>query len=440
MARLNRANQDFPETHEGGRAVRQTSEQELSRAVLSCLLWENTFYESGHSIADRITDLCDRVQPEFIAELAVKARHEYRLRHVPLLLLDKLSEHTGRSDGLVRATIANVLSRADEPAEFLSIYWRNGRKPVSAQVKAGIALALHKFDEYQLAKYNRPNAVKLRDVFRIARPKPEDEEQAELWKRVVSGTLETPNTWETRLSGGEDKKAVFTELLKEGKLGYMALIRNLRNMENADVDRNLITKAILERRGAERLFPYRFLAAVEQAPSFSGPLSEALLMSIENQPRFEGTSVVIVDVSGSMSLGSLSKRSRMRPVDAAASLAALMNGDDVRCFAFADRVAEVPHYPGLAGIEAIRNHNLGGGTRIATALDYAAKKVRNYDRIILITDMQASDDVLGPPKAGKGSYIINVQPYKNAIGYGGWTHIDGWSENTLRYIHQAETG
>ena len=109
-------------------------------------------------------------------------------------------------------------------------------------MRKGLARAIAKFDEYELAKYDRDSAVKLRDVLRLVRPTPKDEAQSALWKRVKERTLTMPDTWEVALSGGADKKATFERLLRERKLGYLALLRNLRNMVQAGVDVDLVRR------------------------------------------------------------------------------------------------------------------------------------------------------------------------------------------------------
>jgi 60 kDa SS-A/Ro ribonucleoprotein len=254
MARLNTAVRNPVFTHEGGPAAPNLSpEKQLRRSVLSCLLWEDEFYEDGKGIAERIVETAEKVKPETLAALAVEARETFNLRHAPLLLLDVLSK-TGRGKPLVADTVARVVQRADEMGELLSIYWRNGRKMVPAQMRNGLARAFAKFDEYQLAKYDRDGTVKLRDVLRLVRPKPADEAQCALF--------ETPDTWEVALSGGADKGEAFTRLLQEGKLGYLALLRNLRNMAQAGVDEGLVKAAIVARKGgAQRVLPFRYVAA-----------------------------------------------------------------------------------------------------------------------------------------------------------------------------------
>ena len=262
MASLNRPADHSVRTHEDAPAVANlTAEQLLRRSVMACLLWEDTFYEDGQSIADRIVENARKVDPYYLAELAKEVRHKANLRHAPLLLLDVLSEPKKMDvPSLVADTIYNVISRPDELSEFLAVYWRNGRKSVSHQIRLGLGKAFGKFSEYSLAKYDRDGAIKLRDVMRICNPKPVDEAKAALYKKVLDRTLTTPDTWETNLSAGKDKKETFERLIREGNLGYFALIRNLRNMEKAGCDRNLVISAITARKnGADKILPRSYV-------------------------------------------------------------------------------------------------------------------------------------------------------------------------------------
>ncbi len=135
-----------------------TIEQQLRRSVLSCLLWEREFYEDGKSIVDRIVELALQAPPAIVAALAIEARGRFNLRRAPLVLLAALAK-TGAGSRLVSETIERVIQRADELSEFLAIYWRGGKTPLSAQVKKRLAAAFRKFDAYQLAKYDREHAA-----------------------------------------------------------------------------------------------------------------------------------------------------------------------------------------------------------------------------------------------------------------------------------------
>lgn len=417
-------------THEGAPAAIFSAEQRLRRSVLSCLLWEDAFYEDGESIAERIYTLALEVEANRVAALAVEAREQMKLRHAPLILLCALIKAGGP---LVAPTIERVVQRADELSELVATYWRDGKKPLSKQMKLGLARAFTKFDAYALAKYDRAGPVRLRDVLFLSHAKPKDEAQAELWKQLAAGSLAAPDTWEVALSGGASKAETFTRLLSERKLGYLALLRNLRNMDQAGVDEDLVKAAILARRGADRVLPFRYIAAARAAPRFEPWLDQALSETILEQPVFTGRTIVLVDVSGSMD-GRLSAKSDLTRMDAAATLAAIIPGE-VRVFTFSNGVVEVPPRRGMAGVDAIIRSQSHGGTELGKAVT----KINGikHDRLIVITDEQSSDRV--PQPVAKQAYMINVASYRNGVGYGGaWTHIDGFSENVLSYIRERE--
>jgi len=438
MARLNMLNLNSrPRTHEGAPARNISTELQLRRSVLACLLWESQFYEDGAEIAGRIAELVPKVAAEKVAALAVAARDKMKLRHAPLLLVREMARHATHR-GFVADTLTRVIQRADELAEFVAIYWKDGRVPLSAQVKKGLAAAFPKFDEYALAKYDRGGPVKLRDVLFLAHAKPRDEAQAEVWKRLIAGELTAPDTWEVALSAGADKREAWERLLREQKLGALALVRNLRNMREAGVEEALILAALREMNTA-RVLPFRFLAAARYAPQWEEALEQAMLKGLASQDNLQeklaGKTVVLVDVSGSMT-AQLSQRSEMLRTDAAYGLAMLLReiGEKVSVFSFSDLLVEVPARRGFAlrdAIDASQRHN---STQLGKAVD-ELNRSHGYDRLIVISDEQAHDAVSAPK--GKG-YVINVASYKNGVGYGKWTHIDGWSESVVEYIRSLE--
>lgn len=415
-------------THEGAKAKHINDEQALKRSVLACLLWENNFYESGESIADRI--LNNRCKPEFVAQLAIEARMTYKLRHAPLLLLVSILKHGGK---LAEDTIYHVINRPDELAELIAIYWKNGKKPLPAAMKRGLARAFHKFDAYQFAKWNRPGAIKLRDVMFMVHPKPKGEAQTELFRKLAENELETPDTWESRMAGGEDKKTVFTDLLTRNKLGYMALLRNLRGMLQVGVDVDLIKSRILETKGS--VLPYRFIAAAKHAPSLERELDAAMMKLMTEQKRLTGKTVLLVDVSGSMTW-KLSGKSDLDRIDAACGLAILLSGiaEDLRIYTFSNALAEIPARKGMALRDAIVSSQPSGGTYLGAAVRQVDDGA--YDRLIVLTDEQSHDPV--PDPKGRG-YMINVASHQNGVGYGPWRHIDGFSEACIEFIQEFET-
>ena len=440
--KLNKKNINTVKTHEGATTYKISDLQQLRRSVMSCLLWEKQFYEDGEDIADRIYKYSQLVPAATLADLAYETRTQGNLRHVPLVMLSALTK-TGAGSSLPGDTIAKVIQRADELTEFLAVHAKvNGvgpdklKKILSAQAKKGLAQAFQKFNAYQLAKYNRGEAIKLRDVLFLCHAKPKDDDQASVWQKLIDGTLESPDTWEVNLSAGEDKCATFTRLLQQNKLGYIALLRNLRNMEEAGVDRKLVKDAILARKGAERTLPFRYVAAARAAPSFEPELDQALKVAISQLPKLKGETVVLVDHSGSM-MDRLSSRSDLTRFDAAAALASVVTGDDIRVFSFTNDTVEVPYRTGMAGIAAISNAQHWGGTYLGAAIRHVTAAVPNMDRLIVITDEQSHDTVVAPK--GAKNYMINVASYKNGVSYNkDWTHVDGFSENVLKFIYELE--
>jgi 60 kDa SS-A/Ro ribonucleoprotein len=428
-------------THEGAPAVALTDPvAQLRRSLLACLLWEKQFYEDGKEIAQRIAEVAALTPADKIAELAIEARTSFNLRHAPLLLLEILSR---RNPSLLPVTMEHTIQRVDEMAESLAIIFacqkargQNHRKIPHGWIK-GIRRVLPRFDEYQLAKYDRRGRISLRDVLRIARPKTEDAARNELWRRVVKRELATPDTWEVALSAGADKKQTFERLLREGQLGYLALLRNLRNMVEAGVNSMLVTDAILARKGgAHRVYPFRFVAAARAAPNYASALNEAMCHNIDLMPELPGMTVVLVDVSGSMDQA-LSARSDMNRMDAAAALACIVKGER-RIFSFSNNLVEVEYCErGLSGMHKIVHSQSNSGTYLGAAIRRLGQEVQ-AQRLIVITDEQSHDQVSAPnfPYA----YMINVGSYQNGVGYGeGWTaHVTGFSEQVLRYIQATE--
>ena len=438
-------------THEGAPARSLSPEHELQRSLMCCLLWEDEFYESGDAIAARIAGLIPKCRPEFVAGLAVTAREAMKLRHAPLLVVREMAR-LPLHKGLVAQTLERVIQRPDELTEFLAIYWKEKRQPLSAQVKKGLARAFRKFNEYSLAKYDRDGAVKLRDVLFLSHSKPKDAtikftklerkgkdeydlaEHEQLYKRVVDRGLTTPDTWEVELSAGGDKLASWIRLLAEDKLGALALLRNLRNMMEAGVEDAAIRKALVALK-PERVLPFRFIAAARYAPRFEPELEAAMLRSLESAEKMKGHTALLVDVSGSMN-EKISQKSDLTRLDAACGLAMLCREvcESVGVYTFSNSVVECPPRRGFALRDAVVNSQPHSGTYLGQAVQ-AVNAQRKFDRLIVLTDEQSADPV--GKSAGLG-YMVNVASNKNGVGYGPWVHIDGWSEAIIDYIRAFE--
>lgn len=123
-------------------------------------------------------------------------------------------------------------------------------------------------------------------------------------------------------------------------------------------------------------------------------------------------------------------------MDAAASLASILTGTK-RVFTFSEQVIEIPPRLGMSGVDAVIRSQAHSGTYLGRAVAALNAQVP-HDRLIVITDEQ-SHDAVGAPIC-KHAYMINVASAKNGVGYrNGWNHIDGFSENVLRWIKEYES-
>ncbi|HWF04038.1 MAG TPA: TROVE domain-containing protein [Candidatus Angelobacter sp.] len=458
MSRTNMPASHPPElNHEGTRVARLRPEQTLRRLCMSTLLWEDGFYVDGKSHAELIREVLPLVQSHVVAEIAIEARSKQKLRHLPLFLVRELARKADGTIGpnrfySIATVLQSVIQRPDELAEFLAIYWKDVnrvKEPISAQVKKGLALAFQKFDEYALAKYNRDGAIKLRDVMFLVHPKPKDAEQAAVWKRLASGELEVPITWETQLSAGEkktepEKKVIWESLIQENKLGALAVMRNLRNMQEAGVDEAMIKGAIRTMK-TERVLPFRFIAAARHNPWLEPELEQAMLKCLASAEKLPGKTALVIDTSPSMWGERVSSNSEMDRFEAAAALAILAREvcEAVSIYAFNQTAHIVPARSGFALRDALartKGNASFGGLAVELANSHG------YDRIIVLTDgewhhgsTQGNALLVSPPPLTEKAYMVNVANTRNGVGYGKWISVDGWSEAIIDFIRECES-
>lgn len=320
------------ENYEGEKAFSMTPEYALYSAVVTTSL-NGSFYEKGNERLARIITLIKKCDPEFVAKLAIYARNNMYLRSIPLVLVVELAKNsTGNS--LVKNAVGGVVKRADEITELLAYYqYTNNRKGVkklnrlSKQIQKGLVLSFNQFDEYQFAKYNRSTEVKLKDALFLVHPKAKDEAQQLIFNKIANDTLEIPYTWETELSklgqtsftNEHQKKLALSkkweELIESKRIGYMAIMRNLRNIIEANVSGNhikMVCDYLSNQKAVEnaKQLPFRFLAAYREVKLIHSKYTSAVLDALEiatmhsakNIKGFDySTSVVIAcDVSGSM--------------------------------------------------------------------------------------------------------------------------------------------
>lgn len=435
----------------GLKAARQENIALLRRVVLANLLWENNAYVDGNATADEIIRLIPLCKAKDVADLAVEARVAQKLRHTPLFIAVEMLKHADHAK-LVKEILPKIITRADMLSDFLAIYKRqNGHiKPLASSAKIGLAESFKNFKEYHFAKYDRDADVKLRDVMFLVHPKPVQGNE-DLYKRIAERTLATPDTWEVALSTGKDKKETWTRLINEGKIGGLAMLRNIRNMKDAGVDKKVIVKG-LEKLNSTMLLPLNFLASARINHEFEREIEDAMIKSYENLPKLTGKTLFIVDVSGSM--GSLTSGgsvfSRLDQACAMAMLAVNQCEDYDIVITAGDDYSRVHktkliEYPkkGFGLFKQLTEDRIGGGGIFTRqCLEWCKQKLSSdYDRTIIFSDSQDCDNVDKTPRPfSKYNYICDVSANKKGVNYKGvWTaEISGWSENFLTYIASYE--
>lgn len=455
MARMNVARTNkLNAINAAGTPVRSiANEKQLTRLVLANMLFEDQFYVDGKTSAKAIAELVAKVSADFVSHLAIAARSNFKLRHVPLLLTRELA----RKRALTADTLNAVIQRPDEMGEFLAHYWSEGKTPLANQVKKGLALALNKFNEYQLAKWDKNSAaIRIRDVLFLTHAKPKDAAQAEVFQKLADDKLETPDTWETELSAGADKGETFTRLMLERKLGALAFLRNLRNMVQSGVDNQLI-RSYARKVDVTKVLPFRYVAAARIVPQFEDMLEEMMLRSLESHEKIPGRTVLVVDVSGSMGQ-SISSKNDLNRLDAACALAMLAREvcEEVVIYATAGNDGMRVHATtlvaprrGFALAEAIKSSTRvvgGGGIFLIQCMKHiqTAENGNQVDRVIVFTDEQDTggrgfDPASAARLAPKGkNYILNVGAYQNGINSAEWETVSGFSEASLDYIMALE--
>ena len=438
----------------GALAAKQSNTALLRRAVLANLLWEDVAYMDGVKVAEEIQRLIPLCPAIDVYNIALEARTMQKLRHTPLFLAVEMCKYPEHKM-FVQDLLPQIITRADMLTDFLAIYWKDGKKPIANQAKKGLAKAFHNFNEYKFAKYDRDAAIKLRDVMFLCRPKPENQYEQDLFKKVADRTLATPETWEVLLSTGKDKKESWTKLITEGKIGGLAMLRNIANMRRANVDKKVINEG-LEKLKSSMLMPLDFLKAFRMNPEFGRQIEDAMINSYANLPKLKGKTLFIVDVSGSMG-ARMSEKSDFTRYDAACAMAMLAANQcedyEIVCTAGNDYTHTGAHehipYPqkGFGIFEQIRetNKNIGiGGIFTRQCLEWCNDKFKGqkFDRIIVFSDSQDCDlpERRIPKPFGTYNYICDISAHTKGVNYkGSWTaEISGFSEHFITFIAATE--
>jgi 60 kDa SS-A/Ro ribonucleoprotein len=463
-------------------------------------LLADKFYAKSADELKRLRALVQSCPPSFTARLAIYCREQMHLRTVPGVLAVELVKAHGKDNALlVRRMLKRIIQRPDEITEILSYYVKTNpsksRKghalsSLATSLKLGLADAFTQFDEYQLAKYKQEDKdITLRDAMFVTHPKPQDATQEAAFKALADKTLETPFTWETELSAKGNTKETWESLIASKKMGYMATLRNLRNIVNAGVSDEAIESvcAYLSSEGAVRKskqLPFRFVTAYrelcgDKAKNFDRRLTTALEKAAEIAASSitgftpEDRVLVACDVSGSMS-NMLSDKSSLQLYEVGLILASYLNHVvsrcDVGCFSNDWNIVRLPTTNILETSKDLRRHFVNGGTEGWKVLDWLFKSTVRYTKVIFFTDCQwwemGSDlgiwgmnyrSVVGnnghfPPKLWAAyksinpearAYYIDIAGYGNApmrVETGDVFFVSGWSERIFDFIHAIENG
>jgi len=378
----------------GGEAYDASPELKMVSILLTSFA-NDQYYRSANETFEELKTLLKVIDPLFAAKACIFARTEFGMRSISHVLAAELSK-TAAGKEWTKRFYEKVIYRPDDMIEILS-YLKANKMKMSNAMRRGFALAFQKFDSYQIAKYkSERKEIKLVDVVNMVRPIPTEATTA-----LIKGTLKPAATWETKLTiAGQTanskeekdvlKKDAWINLIESGKIGYMALLKNLRNIIQQAPE--IISKAcellIDEKRIKKSLvLPFRYSTAaqelykVENSREVIIALNKAVETACNNVPKFPGKTLIAIDVSGSMS---------GKPADIAKLFGAVLYKTMDSVLLTFDTKAQIINLNPTDGVLSLMNQIpfSGGGTNFNVIFDALLSPV---DRIIILSDMQAWD-------------------------------------------------
>ena len=413
MSKFNLKTSNKTVNRAGGEAYIQSDELSFISLLLTSFCKEQ-FYRSEENTNENIIELISKLDKEFVAKCAIFARNEFGMRSISHIVAGEIAKSVKGKDWPKRF-FDKVVRRPDDITEILSYYLSNYGKPIPNSLKKGLGNSFDKFNEYQLAKYRGDKkGIHLIDAVNLIHPKVNENVQNAI-KKLVGGTLKSTDTWEVELTKAGHaentdlaKNKAWANLIKERKIGYFALLRNLRNIieqspEVLDealkllVDEKLISKSLV--------LPFRFLTAIQSIEELNGSgvsktlvaLNRAVDISLRNVPKFDGDTLVVLDVSGSMEgetqeIGSLFS-------------AVLVKSNNADFITFSDDAQYRTLNPMDSTLTLAKSIAFtSGGTNFHSIFETANRK---YDRIIILSDMQGWVD-FNTPKTSFTDYKIRT--------------------------------
>jgi 60 kDa SS-A/Ro ribonucleoprotein len=445
----------------GGEAVRQTSKHEIVSILLASFM-KDQFYRKAEDTVNVFAELI-ATSPDkfFVAQASIFARKEFGMRSSTHIAAAEIAKHV-KGEAWTRRFISKVVNRPDDMLEIMGYYTaKYGKRPIPNCLKKGMASAFSQFDGYQIAKYKgEGKSIKMIDLVNLIHPVATSKNETAL-KNLVADALKVSGTWEAKLTEAgqkaetEEHKAelkadAWKELITSKKIGYFALLRNLRNIiaQAPDmvndackllVDENLIRKSLV--------MPFRFNTAADEIGKIANgtgrqvmsAIEDAIDVSCKNVPKFEGKTLVALDVSGSM---------RGEPAKIGALFTAILaksNNADV--ILFGDQ-AEYVNYNLKDSVLTIASKfkNRDQGTDFDPIFTIANQA---YSRIIILSDMQAWISGRRPERVHAAYKTrFNCDPFIYSFDLAGYgttqfdggriIQISGFSEKILEIMSLCE--
>lgn len=463
MSKFNTTNTRKTVNRSGHAAYSMKDKEKLVTMVLTTFFNESKFYGDN---SGELVELAEKVasrDPHFVANLAVYARKEMHLRSVSHVLASVIAK-VNESKPFIKYTVIGVVERPDDVTEILSCYLSMYGKPIPNGLKKALGTVMKRFDAFGFSKYNGGNKqIKFRDVLRICHPRPDTKRQEDTFCAIMNDTLPVTKRWETELSARGNTREVWEELIVENRLGYMAMLRNLRNIISAHPSN--IDKVYAKLKDADEVrrskqLPFRFLSAYRNLPSgFVGKvrdvLEEACEHSIENLPLLPGRTVIAIDISGSMGQR-ISKNSSVQCGDIAMLLALMANRlcEESVVFGFNRFLKEIRVSSRTSILGASCDGIFSGGTDLELPLRKMIEDNICADRLLIF-----SDNEINSIRGFKHTCQSLVNEYRTKVNPNLWIHavdlqgygtqqfigdrtniISGWSERILEFISMAEQG
>ena len=474
MSKFNQTNTNKTVNKSGHVAYSMKDKELLVTQVLTTFFNESKFYGDN---SKKLVETAERVakkEPSFVSNLAAYARKEFHLRSVAHVLTCIVA-NVVESKPFIRRTVDAVVERADDLTEILACYISMYGKPIPNGLKKALGANLKRFNEFQLSKYNGgQKSVKFKDILRLTHVKPDNKEQEELFKKVLEDNLETATRWETELSTKGNTTETWESLIDNNQLGYMALVRNLRNILQANLSKERMNKVceILSdsnKVAKSKLLPFRFYNAYKEVIKLTqcsskliDALGEAIEHSVSNIEGFKGKTLIAIDASGSMDARVSSNSDTMcYEIASLLGVIAAHLAEENIVVLFRDVGGWFERKPKIEKVNISRYGNMleqvkglpdcGGGTPMEAPFVWAIENKINVDRIIILSDNEVNSKTSTIQSYfDKYKREVNENTYLHAIdlqGYGTQQFmgknvniIAGWSEKVLEFISLVEEG